>query len=231
MLPTCNTPAPEPATVFDLNGNGYCGCGRDGGRVIAVPVAGVAVVLEVKSGIGAVPPVVVPKKELEGESDDVEDVPPWEEVEVVAVPVAMAAAAEGCARRVDERPERADVGPEDGREAMRGGVTRGAPRSGRGSGMPEDEWECDTRGGERDRGRAWGRGGEEEEDIVAVEDERRWFFAARVGVNGRWSRERKREERRDSRSSSWKVGWAKYVAERARDPRGCGTEGKVCVSA
>ena len=160
-----------------------------------------------------------------------EDAP---EVEVVAVPGPMAAAAERCARRVDERPERtgwADVGPEDGREAMRGGVIRGAPRSGRGSGMPEDEWEFDARGGERDRGREWGWGGEEDEDIVVVEDERRWFFAARVGVNGRWSRERKREDRRDSRSSSWKVGWTRYVAERARDPRGCGTEGKVCVSA
>ena len=226
--------------MFDLNGNGYCGCGRDGGRVIVAPVGGVAVVLVlvlagVKSGIGAAPPVVVPKKELEGERDDEEDAPPWGEVEIAAVPVAMAAAAERCARRVDERPERtgwADVGPEDGREPTRGGVTmRGAPLSGRGSGMPEDEWECDTRGGERDRGRAWGRGGDEDEDTVVVEDERRWFFAARVGVNGRWSRERKREERRDSRSSSWNVGWTRYVAERARDPRGCGTEGKVCVSA
>lgn len=57
-----------------------------------------------------------------------------------------------------------------------------------------------------------------------------WFFA-RVGVKSEASsRERKRDERRDSSSSTWKLGEVRYLAERESMPIGCGMEGKVCVS-
>ena len=61
-----------------------------------------------------------------------------------------------------------------------------------------------------------------------VETECCWRFLARVGVNsGPESKERNREDRRDSSLSSWKVGAVRYVTERERLPAGCGTEGKL----
>ena len=61
--------------------------------------------------------------------------------------------------------------------------------------------------------------------------ESRAWCLARVGVKSEASsRERKREERRDSSSSSWKLGEVRYFAERERVPMGWGMGGKVCVS-
>ena len=61
--------------------------------------------------------------------------------------------------------------------------------------------------------------------------ESRAWCLARVGVKSEASsRERKREERRDSSSSSWKLGEVRYFAERERVPIGWGMGGKVCVS-
>jgi len=63
-----------------------------------------------------------------------------------------------------------------------------------------------------------------------VRESRCWFLAS-VGVNsGPVSRERKREERRDSSSSSWKFGVVRYVTERVSVPVGWGIEGNMCVS-
>jgi hypothetical protein len=63
-----------------------------------------------------------------------------------------------------------------------------------------------------------------------VRESRCWFLAS-VGVNsGPVSRERKREERRDSSSSSWKFGVVRYVTERVSVPVGWGIEGNMWVS-
>ena len=52
---------------------------------------------------------------------------------------------------------------------------------------------------------------------------------ARADMESRAWGERKREERRDSSSSSWKLGEVRYFAERERVPMGWGMGGKVCV--
>ena len=60
--------------------------------------------------------------------------------------------------------------------------------------------------------------------------ESRAWCLARVGVKSEASsRERKREERRDSSLSSWKLGEVRYFTERERVPMGWGMGGKVCV--
>lgn len=66
---------------------------------------------------------------------------------------------------------------------------------------------------------------------ASADMESRAWCLARVGVKSEASsRERKREERRDSSSSSWKLGEMRYFAVRDSVPMGCGTGGKMCVS-
>ena len=57
-----------------------------------------------------------------------------------------------------------------------------------------------------------------------------WFLMS-VGVkSGPSSRERKREERRDSSVSSWKLGDVRYVTETANSPIGWVMGGNACLS-
>ena len=49
--------------------------------------------------------------------------------------------------------------------------------------------------------------------------ESRCLFLSRVGTNPSRSREMKRDERRDSSSSSWKLGVARYVVCNVNEPR------------
>ena len=61
------------------------------------------------------------------------------------------------------------------------------------------------------------------------ESESRCLFLSSVGTNPSRSSEMKREERRDSNSSSWKCGVDGYVVCSVNEPRRCGTGGKVWV--
>jgi hypothetical protein len=61
------------------------------------------------------------------------------------------------------------------------------------------------------------------------ESESRCLFLSSVGTNPSRSSEMKRDERRDSSSSSWKCGVARYVVCSVNEPRRCGTGGNVWV--
>ena len=61
------------------------------------------------------------------------------------------------------------------------------------------------------------------------DNESRCLFLSSVGTNPSRSSEMKRDERRDSSSSSWKWGVDRYVVCSVNEPRRCGTGGKVWV--
>jgi hypothetical protein len=61
------------------------------------------------------------------------------------------------------------------------------------------------------------------------ESESRCLFLSSVGTNPSRLSEMKRDERRDSSSSSWKCGVDRYVVCSVNEPRRCGTGGKVWV--